>query len=151
MKPAATCLLAASLALVTGGRPAASRARMLEVVADRGVVWRAPLRLGDRFDLSFVHSSERCRWIQHYQATAAGIRQESSTFPCFGAGMPSGSTDGTPVVRTGRGYVVAAPRLIGELSMLSWRRGDITLALRDRSYALSSMLDDFERFSLRIR
>jgi len=35
--------------------------------------------------------------------------------------------------------------------MLSWRRGDITLALQDRSYALSSMLDDFERFSLRIR
>lgn len=144
-------LLAASLALASGGHAAVTCGRALEVVADRGVVWRAPIRLGERFDLSFLHSSERCLWTQHYRATVGGIWQESSTFPCFGAGMPSGSSDATPVLRTRSGYVVSAPRLIGEVPMLSWQRGDITLELRGRSVALSPVLDDFERFTVRIR
>lgn len=145
-------LLAACVALCAGGhQPAAGHGLVLEVVTAQGLVWRTAVRPGERFDLSFVHSSERCRWTHHYRATASGIWQEGSTAPCLGAGMWDGSSDGLAVIRAERGYVVSAPRLIGELSMLGSRRADIALALGARSVALSPMLRDFEPFTVRIR
>ena len=123
----------------------------VKVATSRGLVWHAVIADGERFDLAFRHSSERCIWTQHYQATAAGIWQEGSTFPCFGAGMPSAPADGSAVVRTGRGYFVRAPRLVGELSMLGSRRAEITCALGGRSVAPSPLVGDFEPFTVSIR
>ena len=148
IRSGAAALVAGSLVLGAG---AAGPARSLEVATGRGVVWRAAIADGERFDLAFRHSSERCIWTQHYQATAAGIWQEGSTFPCFGAGMPSVPADGSAVVRTGRGYFVRAPRLVGELRMLGWRRAEITIALGGRSVALAPLVGDFEPFTVSVR
>ncbi len=145
----AAAIAAATLVLGAGGT--AGPARTLEVATARGVVWRAAIAGGERFDVAFRHSSEHCIWTQHYRATAEGIWQEGSTFPCFGPGMPAASTDGSPVVRTGRGYAVRAPRLIGELPMLGWRRGEITIALGGRTVALGPLVGDFEPFTVSVR
>ena len=137
--------------LVLGSGRAAGPARTLEVATAAGVVWRTAIADGERFDIAFRHSSERCVWTQHYRATAEGVWQEGSTFPCFGAGMPAGSTDGSPVVRTGLGYFVRAPRLIGQLPMLGWRRGEITIAVGGRMVALGPLVGDFEPFTVSVR
>ena len=148
IRSGAAALVAGSLVLGAG---AAGPARSLEVATGRGVVWRAAIADGERFDLAFRHSSERCIWTQHYRATAEGIWQEGSTFPCFGAGMPAASTDGSAVMRTEGGYFVRAPRLIGELPMLGWRRGEITIALGGRTVALGLLVGDFEPFTVSVR
>ncbi len=144
-------VLVAGAALGTGGDPAVRSGLALEVVTSRGVVWRTAVRPGEGFDLSFVHSAERCRWTQHYRVTASGIWQEGSSFPCLGAGMWAGPGDEAPVVRTRLGYTARARRPIGELSMLNWARGDIVLQVRDLRVRLSSRLEDFEAFRLQVR
>lgn len=150
MTRAGAAAIAAAM-LVLGAGDTAGPARTLEVATAGGAVWRAAVADGERFDLAFRHSSERCVWTQHYRATAEGIWQEGSTFPCFGAGMPVASTDGAAVARTGRGYFVRAPRLIGELPMLGWRRGEITIALGGRTVALGPLVGDFEPFTVSVR
>jgi len=145
----AAAIVAATLVVGAGG--AAGPARTLEVTTARGTVWRAAIADGERFDVAFRHSSERCVWTQHYRATAEGIWQEGSTFPCFGPGMPVASTDGSAVVRTARGYFVRAPRLIGRLPMLGWRRGEITMAVGGRTVALGPLVGDFEPFTVSVR
>jgi len=125
----------------------------LELVSSGGrVTWRAPIASGEAFDLQFVHSHERCLWIQHYRAGRDGaIYQTGSTFPCFGAGMPAGSTDGSPVVRTADGYLVAAPARIGELQMMNSKDAGITVVWRNQRVLISRLFDDFERFTMRVR
>jgi len=145
----AAAIVAASLVVGAGGT--AGPPRTLEVATARGVVWRAAIADGERFDVAFRHSSEHCVWTQHYRATAAGIWQDGSTFPCFGAGMPATSTDGSTVVRTAGGYFVRAPRLIGELPMIGWRRGEITIALGGRTVPLGPLVGDFEPFTVSVR
>jgi len=149
MRAGAVAIAAATLVLGTGG--AAGPARTLEVVTTRGVVWRTAVAEGEPFDVAFRHSSEHCIWTHHYRVTADGVWQDGSTFPCFGPGMPVESIDGSPVVRTPRGYFARAPRLIGELPMLGWRQGAIEIAVGGRTVPLGPLVDDFEPFTVIVR
>lgn len=151
MRRTALGLLLLGVAVCRGDHPRAGRTLALEVVRDGVPVWRADLRPGEPFDLSFVHSAERCRWTHHYRATPSGVWQEGSTAPCLGAGMWGASSEREPAARTEQGYLVRAPRLVGEISMLGSRRADLALTLGARCVRLSPMLRDFEPFSVRIR
>ncbi len=123
----------------------------LEVRTGRGVVWTTRTLAGERFDLSYTHSSERCRWVHHYVVDGRGVRQVGSAFPCFGAGMPSASTDGTPVTRSADGFEVAAPLAIGSLRMMNWRPAAIRLRYRSHEIPIGDRLPDFETFEIVIR
>ncbi|MPY90837.1 MAG: DUF1850 domain-containing protein [Luteitalea sp.] len=125
----------------------------LEVVTAAGhVVWTAPARAGEPFDLAFTHSSERCRWRHHYIiASDRSIRQTGSTFPCFGPGMPTASTDGSPISRTPDGYEVAAPLVLREIRMMNWRPAEVTLLWRGRTWPIGHWLPDYGRFAVRAR
>ncbi len=151
MRHAVLSLLSLGLVLGSGSHRAAGHDLTLEVATARGLVWHTAVRPGERIDLSFLHSSERCLWTQHYRVTPSGLWQQASTFPCVGAGMWSASSPAASAVHTARGYLVPAPRFIGALTMLSWRRGAIVLDLFDRSVRLSPMLEDFEAFTVRVR
>ncbi len=123
----------------------------LEVHAGGRVVWAARALDGERFDVSFTHSSERCRWIHHFVADSHGVRQLGSTFPCFGAGMPAASTDGSPVTRSADGFDVAAPLALGTLRMINWRPAAIALRHRSREIPIGERLPDFARFDITVR
>ena len=123
----------------------------LEVLARGQVVWTRRALDGERFDLSYMHSSERCRWIHHFVVESHGVRQLGSTFPCFGAGMPIASTDGTPVTRSADGFVVAAPLALGALRMINWRPAAITLRYRSHEIPIGELLSDFALFEITIQ
>jgi hypothetical protein len=146
-------VLAGLLAPMLAAGASVGTVRHLELVSAAGrVTWMGPIAAGEAFDLRFVHSHERCLWTQHYRTGDDGaIEQTGSTFPCFGAGMPAGSTDGSPVVRTRDGYLVAAPARIGELQMINSKDAEITLLWRNQQVPISHLFDDFQRFSMRVR
>jgi len=143
--------LALAVAIIlgaTGWSPALS----LEVLDDNRILWRGVIQESELFDVSFIHSAERCLWTQHYRAAGVGdIEQLASTFSCFGAGMPPWSTDGSPVRRTAEGYRVAAPARIGDLAMMAWRASDISLSYRGEKIRIGRWFRDFEHMSVRIR
>lgn len=139
------------LGLVLGAQAATSPWR-LELVARGDVVWSEPAHAGDRVDVSFTHSSEGCRWTHHYAVSEDGrLRQTGSTFPCVGPGMPTASTDATPVRRLPAGYQVAAPRLFDRISMMNWRPAEITLRFSGRTWPIGQWLADYEAFVMRVR
>jgi hypothetical protein len=142
----------ASVLLALAG-PEGAGSERLEVVDERGrVIWSAPVHAGERFDVSFVHSHERCRWAQHYRIGVRGtIVQEASTFPCFGGGMPEAPPDHSKVIRTPAGYTTAAPLRIGALAMMNWRPAEVTLVRRGRAVRIGDRLQDYERFTIRVR
>jgi hypothetical protein len=145
-------VLTITLLIVLLSTPEGSNRLALEVVARDTIVWRAGIEPHEPFDITFVHSSEGCPWTQHYRAAQAGhIEQVASTFACFGAGMPIDSTDGAAIGRSPEGYTVAAPALIGDLAMMAWQRGHITLAYRGRRIPIGQWFADFERVTVRIR
>jgi hypothetical protein len=149
---AATLLVLLLLAATPGPGLARSGPALLEVRASgRGVVWRAPIADGERFELAFTHSVEHSRWIHHYAAAPGAIAQLGSTFTAFGAGMPPAAADGTPLVPTPDGYFAAAPMRIPVLRMLNSRAAEITLGHRGRLVALGRLFDDFEAFEIRVR
>lgn len=124
----------------------------LEVVHRSGVAWRAAVRRNEGFTLSFVHSSEHCRWTHRYEAAGPNrIRQIDSTFRCFGAGIPPFGADGSALVRGPHGYTAAARADLGDLSMMAWRAADITLTYRGRAVPIGVWFDDFDRIMLRVR
>ncbi len=124
----------------------------LELVARGRVIWSTPLRAGEHFHVSFTHSSEGCRWTHHYAALDDGrVRQHGSTFPCVGPGMPTASTDGTPVRRTAAGYDMSAPRVLDRLTIMNWRPARITLQLGGRTWPVGEWLPDYEAFAIRVR
>lgn len=136
-------LLASTMPTVGDGE-----APRLELLNERGRrVWVEPLAAGESFDVSFIHSSERCRWTQHYREHVRRIEQTASTFPCYGAGMP---TD-RPAETTADGFKVAAVQEIGELVMRHWRDADITIGHRGAAYRVADHLNEGERFVLRVR
>jgi len=136
-------LLASTMAIIGDGA-----ARRLELLDEQGRrVWVEPLAAGESFDVSFVHSSERCRWTQHYREHARRIEQTASTFPCYGAGMP---TD-RPTETTTAGFTVATAQDLGELVMWHSRGADITIAYRAAAHRVADHLNDGERFVLRVR
>lgn len=136
-------LLSSTLPAVGDGE-----ARRLELLNERGRrVWVAPIAAGESFDVSFIHSSERCRWTQHYREHARRIEQTASTFPCYGAGMP---TD-RPTETTSAAFRVAAAQELGELVMRHSRGADITIGHRGAAYRVADHLNDGERFVLRVR
>jgi hypothetical protein len=133
-------------------RPPPPRALGLEVTAGDKVIWRGAVERSEPFDLAFIHSSERCRWTQHYRAARAGdVEQVASTFSCFGSGMPSVAADGAPVHRSPRGYTVSAPAHIGDLPMMASRSADIVLEYRGRTIPIGRWFADFERVTVRVR
>ena len=145
--------LASLLVLLLAASAPVGTARHLELVSSAGrVAWRGPIATGEGFDLQFVHSHERCLWTQHYRAGQDGaIEQTGSTFPCFGAGMPAGSADGSPARRTPNGYLVAAPARIGELHMINSKDAWITVVWRNQRVSISRLFDDLQSFTMRIR
>jgi hypothetical protein len=123
-------------------------ARRLELLNERGRrVWVGPLAAGESFDVSFVHSAERCRWTQHYREHARRIEQTASTFPCYGAGMP---TD-RPTETTAAGFRVAAVQDLRALVMWHSSVADITIGHRAAVHRVADHLNDGERFVLRVR
>jgi hypothetical protein len=150
-------LVLTTLAVVTLGMTErsfnAAASRRLELTAGDGrTVWAVPIEPGDTFDLAFTHSSERCRWVHHYVVSPrASITQRASTFPCFGPGMPTASTDGSAVRRTSKGFETAAPLVLGHVEMMNWRAADITLRVGGDVFHVGDRLSDYERFTLRLR
>jgi hypothetical protein len=137
--------IALGLAAATMLLPA--RELALEVAAGDRIVWRTAVEKGEAFDVSFTHSSERCRWTQHYRARARGIDQTASTFACFGPGMPAAGA----ATRSAAGYTVAASRRLGEIPMLNWQAAQIAITHRGRTRPIGGELADFEPFRVRVR
>lgn len=124
----------------------------LELVARGHVIWSRPVQAGDRVDVAFTHSSEGCRWTHHYAvAEHGGLRQIGSTFPCVGPGMPTTSTDATPVRRTSEGYDMAAPRRFDRITMMNWRNAGMTVQVGSRTWPIGQWLPDYEAFVMRVR
>jgi hypothetical protein len=143
-----------ALAFVAAPRTeGAARPLYLEVAGQHGVLWRANVDRYEDFKISFLHSSERCRWTQRYRVVAPGhIEQLDSTFGCYGSGMPAFAADGSAVVRTVEGYTVAARSDMGAgLSMMAWHPGDIKLAIRGHSVPIGGWFGDFESIFVRVR
>lgn len=142
---AAAGLLAFASTTIAIGDGEARRLELLNAQGRR--VWVEPLAAGESFDVSFIHSSEGCRWTQHYREHARRIEQTASTFPCYGAGMP---TD-RPTETTPAGFTVAAVHDLGEIVMRHSRGADITIAHRGAAHRVADHLNDGERFVLRVR
>jgi hypothetical protein len=143
----------AILAILACGGFAEPLPARLEVVDARGaVVWRMPTRAGAHFDLAFTHSAEHCRWTHHYSVSLAeGIVQHGSTFPCIGAGMPTASSDGTPVRLTPQGFEVSMPMVLGELHMINSRPAEIKVRVDGRDFPIGDWLPDMAPFVVRAR
>lgn len=138
------CVLVAWCSL--GARAAIPAAHHLEITVRNRIVWRAPVALDERFDLSFVHSQERTLWTQHYRAGADGqLWQEGSTFGSYGAGMPLGRT-----FRSARGFTVATRRRLGTLRLLNSRSAQLTLFYRGQPLPIGRWFEDYEPFALRV-
>jgi hypothetical protein len=142
------CLGAVLFVLADAG--AGQTIHRLQIVDAGGATkWEAPVRPGERFDLTYIHSSERCRWTQHYTAgPGMRITQTASTFPCFGAGMP---VAGEVLRRSAEGFTVAAPRSVDAVDLMQWAPAGITLRYRHRAIPISSWFADYDAFSIRIR
>jgi hypothetical protein len=149
-KALAVIVIGASLMAARDGR--SQVVHRLELVSEQAIVWSGELRSGGLFEVSFEHSAEKCRWTQHYRAAGPGrIQQLSSTFPCIGAGMPWSSTDGSPAIRTREGYTLVAARTLADIHMINSCQGQILLSVGNQHVDVSSRMDDFQRFTLRIR
>jgi hypothetical protein len=120
--------------------------RALEITAGGRVAWRAPIEAGEPFAVSFMHSQERTLWTQHYVALNGGIRQVSSTFGSYGAGMPLGE-----VTRSPAGFTAPTDRRFTSIRMLNSRAAQLTLQYRDHTFAIDRWFADYERFEIRVR
>lgn len=141
------------MAAVLFGPDVMDRPPRLEVATGDGrIVWAGTVRPGERVDVAFTHSAERCRWVQHYVIDLErGIRQSGSTSPCFGAGMRAAPAGGQPVRRLVAGFETSAPLAIGVVRMLNWRAADITLAHRGRLWSIGQRMADWSPFVVRVR
>jgi len=145
----AMCALAGLLALSGSAR---DRVQRLEVVDARGtVVWAAPVGDGEAFDVSFVHSHERVRWMQHYAVRdPGGIYQAASSFASFGAGMPPGSA---PILgrTSSRDYAIYAGHRFSSILFMHSQAADMTLHFRSQSLPLNRWFRQHDSFTIRIR
>lgn len=124
-----------------------TRSARLEIVGRDHVVWSAPIRDGERFDVSFIHSQEQTRFVQHYVAKSDGsVAQDGVSFGSYGAGMPLGR-----VVRTGELFTAHVQRRLVAVPMLSSHAARLRLRYRDRDVAIDQWFDDFDPFEIRIR
>jgi hypothetical protein len=141
-------LAGASLAALTGPAPV----RQLEVrdARDRAVL-AIPVHDGERVDVAFTHSSEKCRWTQHYEVRGFHFDQVGSTFPCFGPGMPTASWDGGPLGWGQSGFTAFGGGRLDSIPMLYSRAADIRLVVRGTSTRVGDRLADFEAFHVRVR
>jgi hypothetical protein len=141
-------LAGTSLAGLTG--PAS--VRQLEVVSagDRTVL-AIPVHDGERVDVAFTHSSEKCRWTQHYEVRGFHLDQVGSTFPCFGPGMPPASRDGGPLGWSRSGFTAFGGGRHDSIPMLYSRAADIRVVVRGTSTPVGDRLADFEAFTVRVR
>ena len=147
----AACGAVALACAAAGGAPIPAP-RLAVVLADDTIVWDGPVRAGEAFDVAYEHSSERCRWTHHYEVGAGRrLLQLGSTFPCYGAGMPIASTDGSPVTRSAAGFDVAAPRALPRVPMMNSRRAAITLRHRARDVAIGDLVPDMDTFAIEVR
>jgi hypothetical protein len=146
-------VLAGLIVAMLLGPDVMDRPPRLEVATGDGrIVWARTVRAGERFDVAFTHSAERCRWVQHYVIDLErGIRQSGSTAPCLGAGMRAAPADGQRVRRLAAGFETSAPLAIGVLRMINWRAADITLAHRDRLWRIGAGMADWSPFVVRVR
>ena len=134
-----------SLAMGTGG---SHKTHRLEVVSDGRAVWSGPIGEGEAFSLTYTHSRELSRWVQHYAAQGGNLRQAGSAFAAYGAGMPLGQA---PAARTAEGFSVPQNQVLDELRMMNWRGASIELLYRGQELNVSSWFDDFDSFSVRVR
>jgi hypothetical protein len=143
------CLIVAMLL----GPDVMHRPPRLEVATGDGrIVWARTVHPGERFDVAFTHSAERCRWVQHYVIDLErGLWQSGSTAPCFGAGMRAAPADGQRVRRVAAGFETGAPLAVGVLRMVNWRAANITLAHRDRLWPIGERMADWSLFVVRVR
>ncbi|MGE4085408.1 MAG: hypothetical protein AB7H93_20635 [Vicinamibacterales bacterium] len=127
-----------------------SQAFRLAINGERGIAWDAEIASQEEFVVSFIHSSERCRWTHRYRAAAAHhIEQLDSQFTCVGPGMPSLAAGS--VSSTGDGYQVPARMDLGDIFMLAWAPSDIVLTLREHSVHISRWLGNYEPFAIQVR
>jgi hypothetical protein len=124
-----------------------TRSARLEIAGNDLVVWSAPIRAGERFDLSFIHSQERTLFVQRYIAGPDGsVEQDEVMFGSYGAGMPL-----EPVARSGDRFTARVQRRLAAVPMLSSRAAQLRLRYRGRDVAIDQWFDDFEPFEIRIR
>jgi hypothetical protein len=148
LSAACTLIVVATMLLVALPGHGAERPALEIVRADGHVVWRAPIDEGERFDLVFIHSQERSPWAHHYVAGAGRrIVQTASTFSALGAGMPAHA----PTRLTSSRFTTEMPLDIGVLEMIHSTAAAFTIQHRGRDIPLASLLDDFDRFAIRIR
>jgi hypothetical protein len=144
--------LAAALVLAGARAEHPPSGLKIALVAFERIVWTAGVARGDSFDIAFTHSAEKCRWTHHYVIDGPGeIRQVSSTFPCVGAGMRATASDGSPIVRTSEGYVLAAPLLLTQLPMLNSRAAGLVLSLHGREWRIGEWFPDYGAFDVVVR
>ena len=147
MTTVARALMSVAACAVIAVAGDAATPRTLEISAGARVAWRAPIHAGERFDVSFVHSQERTVWTQHYVASRDGrIRQESSTFGSYGAGMPR-----ERVTRSPEGFTARVDRRFASIPMMHSHAARLTLRYRGRTFAMDRWFADYERFEIRVR
>jgi hypothetical protein len=140
-------LLAVLIATTLLADVAGSRERRLEIAGSGRVVWSSPIRAGERFDVSFIHSQERTLFVQRYVAGADGtVEQDEVQFGSYGAGMPL-----EPVARGGDRFTARVQRRLAVVPMLSSRAAQLRLRYRGNDVAIDQWFDDFEPFEIRIR
>lgn len=123
----------------------------LEVADGRGrIVGVVAVHPGEACDLSFRHSVERVPWRQHYVVRAGGLDQTGSSFPSYGAGMPSTPEEGR-YSRQGGWLRYEARVRLGPVTWLNSREAGVTLRCGDRMLALSDLVDDMATFSVSVR
>ena len=143
-----------TLLVIVAADGAVSRpfARLRVVTDDGTLAWSAVVAVGDRFEVSFDHSAERCRWTQRYELDATlRVRQRDSVFPCYGAGMPRAAFDGSPVTWSPAGLVVGAPRVFDRIRMVNARTARIALQVRGSTIAIGDRLPDLAAFTVEVR
>jgi hypothetical protein len=141
--------LVAVLMVITNAGAGGASQRLQVVGADGVSKWEAPIRPTETFDVLHMHSSEHCWWTQHYVAAPGKrIRQDASTFPCFGPGMPAA---GEVIDRSAKGFTVSGRRTLESIELMNWRPARITLRYRHQSIVIGPWFRDYDVFSIRIR
>ncbi|NLD08353.1 MAG: DUF1850 domain-containing protein [Xanthomonadaceae bacterium] len=100
------------------------------------------------FDLAWIHSVERERWIESYRVEKAGFRLVRSKFKTFGAGTPSSGT----LVLNHEGFVEYETDLkIPQIHWIVSRNVASTIYLGNAPFTLYEQFDDYSEMEFSVQ
>lgn len=127
---------------------------ILEISAVRSgqVLWCAPVRMGEEFVLSFIHSVNRRPVFDTLRAQGDHLVIVKSVFDAFGAGMPDVSTEeGQLSVMPGGWLQWDVNRPVTEIILRVGEVADHTLTFRTEQFALADLAEPGTAIVFRVR